>query len=117
MNGMARHRLIANLDGATGQMMAPSIGPTRTEADFVAHIKETIQINPEASWVFITDQLNTHQSEMLVCLVAQLCGIQEDLGVKGKSGHLASMRDAGRLLSDSTHRIHAHLHAQAQPPS
>ncbi len=36
--------------------------------------------------------------------MAQLCGIQEDLGVKGKSGHLASMRDAGRRLSDSTHR-------------
>ncbi len=69
MNGMARHRLIANLDVATGQIMAPSIGPTRTEADFAAHITETIQTDPRASWVFITDQLNTHQSETLVCLV------------------------------------------------
>jgi len=97
--------LIANLDVATGQIMAPSMGPTRTEADFVAHIKETIQMDPQASWVFITDQLNTHQSETLVCLVAQLCGIQEDLGVKGKSGHLASMKTRAAFLSDSTHRI------------
>jgi hypothetical protein len=97
--------LIANLDVATGQIMAPSIGPTRTEADFVAHIKETIQMDPEASWVFITDKLNTHQSETLVCLVAQLCGIQEDLGVKGKSGHLTSMKTRAAFLSDSTHRI------------
>jgi hypothetical protein len=97
--------LIANLDVATGQIMAPSLGPTRTEADFVAHIKETIQMDPQASWVFITDQLNTHQSETLVCLVAQLCGIQEDLGVKGKSGHLASMKTRAAFLSDSTHRI------------
>jgi hypothetical protein len=62
--------LIANLEVATGQIMASSIGPTRTEADFVAHIKETIQTDPEAGWIFITDQLNTHQSETLVCLVA-----------------------------------------------
>jgi DDE superfamily endonuclease len=89
MNSMARHRLIANLDVATGQVMAPSIGPTRTEADFAAHITETVQTDAHASWVFITDQLNTHQSETLVGLIAQLCGIQEDLGVKGKSGHLA----------------------------
>jgi len=114
MNGMARHRLIANLEVATGQIIAPSLGPTRTEADFVAHIKETIQIDPEACWVFITDQLNTHQSETLVCLVAQLCGIQEDLGVKGKSGHLASMKTRAAVLSDSTHRIRARLHTQAQ---
>ncbi len=97
--------LIANLDVATGQIMAPNIGPTRTEADFAAHITETIQTDPHASWVFITDQLNTHQSETLVCLMAQLCGIQADLGIKGKSGHLASMKTRAAFLSDPTHRI------------
>jgi DDE superfamily endonuclease len=40
--------LIANLDVATGQLVAPSIGPTRTEADFAAHITQTIQTDPQA---------------------------------------------------------------------
>jgi hypothetical protein len=73
--------LIANLEVATGQIIAPTIGPRRAEADFVAHIEQTIQTDPEASWIFVTDQLNTHQSETLVFLVARRCGIQEDLGI------------------------------------
>ena len=36
--------LIANLEVASGQIVTPSLGPTRTEADFAAHIKETIQL-------------------------------------------------------------------------
>ncbi len=72
--------LIANLDVATGQIVASSMGPTRTEADFAAHIAQTIQTDPEAAWIFVTDQLNTHQSETLVRLVAAQCDIQEELG-------------------------------------
>ena len=97
--------LIANLDVATGQVVTPSLGPTRTEADFVAHIRQTLQIDPGAGWIFITDQLNTHQSETLVRLVAAQCDIQEDLGLKGKSGHLASMSTRAAFLSDPSHRI------------
>src|SRR5436305_13211611 len=97
--------LIANLEVATGQIIAPSIGPTRTEADFAAHIAQTIQTDPQAAWIFITDQLNTHQSETLVRLVAEQCHIQEHLGIKGKSGHLASMSTRAAFLSDSSHRI------------
>jgi transposase len=97
--------LIANLEVATGQIIAPTIGPRRTEEDFVAHIEQTIQTDPEASWIFVTDQLNTHQSETLVSLVAKHCGIQEDLGIKGKSGHLASMATRATFLSDPCHRI------------
>jgi DDE superfamily endonuclease len=97
--------LIANLEVATGQVVTPSRGPTRTEADFAAHIEQTLQTDPEAAWIFITDQLNTHQSETLVRLVAAQCGIQEHLGIKGKSGHLASMSTRAAFLSDPGHRI------------
>jgi hypothetical protein len=97
--------LIANLDVATGQLVAPSIGPTRTEADFAAHITQTIQTDPQAGWIFVTDQLNTHQSEALVRLIAEQCTIQEELGVKGKSGHLASMSTRAAFLCDTSHRI------------
>jgi hypothetical protein len=97
--------LIANLDVATGQVVAPSLGPTRNEADFAAHIAQTIQTDPKAVWFFVTDQLNTHQSETLVRLVADLCEIQEDLGCKGKYGHLTSMKTRMAFLSDPSHRI------------
>ena len=97
--------LIANLDVATGQVIAPRIGATRTEADFAAHLAQTIQTDPHAAWIFVTDQLNTHQSETLVRLVAVQCGIQEDLGIKGKRGHLANMGTRAAFLSDTSHRI------------
>jgi hypothetical protein len=97
--------LIANLEVATGQIIAPTIGPRRTEEDFVSHIEQTIQTDPEASWIFVTDQLNTHHSETLVSLVAKHCGIQEELGIKGKSGHLTSMATRATFLSDPSHRI------------
>jgi hypothetical protein len=83
----------------------PAWDPRATFADFAAHITQTIQTDPHAAWIFITDQLNTHQSETLVRLVAVQCGIQEDLGIKGKSGYLASMSARAAFLSDPAHRI------------
>jgi len=97
--------LITNFDVATGQVVAPSLGPRRTEADFTAHVAQTIDTDPEAVWVFITDQLNTHQSESLVHLVAARCGLSEELGSKGKSGVLASLPSRAAFLSDPSHRI------------
>ena len=97
--------LIANVEVATGQVLTPSIGATRTEADFVAHIRQTIATDPDAGWIFIVDQLNTHRSEGLVRLVAEACGIDQDLGIKGTSGTLTSMAARAAFLQDATHRI------------
>ena len=97
--------LIANFDVATGQVPKPSLGPTRTEVDFVAHIAQTVTTDPAAQWTFIVDQLNTHQSAGLVCLVANLCRIEDDLGVKGQRGILKSMASRATFLSEPTHRI------------
>jgi hypothetical protein len=97
--------LIANFDVVSGQIVAPSLGPRRTEADFVTHITQTIDTDPDAVWLFVTDQLNTHQSESLVRLVAQRCAIGDDLGEKGKTGVLESLPSRAAFLSDPTHRI------------
>lgn len=97
--------LMANLEVALGEIIAPSIGPTRTEADFADHIQATVQTDPEASWVFIVDQLNTHRSESLVRFVAHSCRIEDDLGVKGKSGILKSMKTRQAFLQEATHRV------------
>ena len=97
--------LIANFDVVSGQIVAPSLGPRRTEVDFVAHIAQTIDTDPEAVWLFVTDQLNTHQSESLVRLVAERCSLPDALGEKGKSGVLQSLSSRAAFLSDPSHRI------------
>lgn len=97
--------LIANFDVVTGQVVCPSIGPTRTEADFTAHVARTIETDPLAGWVFVTDQLDTHRSATLVELVARRCGIHEELGVKGKEGILKSKKSRRQFLEDPDHRI------------
>lgn len=97
--------LIANFEVATGKVINPTIGPTRTEEDYLNHIIQTVEIDSKAPWNFITDQLNTHMSASLVEWVADVCNINIDLGVKGKSGILKSMETRKAFLTDPEHRI------------
>ena len=97
--------LIANWDVVNGGIIAPSIGPTRTEEDFVAHIAKTLDTDPMATWIFVTDRLNTHMSAGLVRLIAARCGINEPLGAKQRDGALKSMPTRAAFLEDTSHRI------------
>lgn len=97
--------LIANFFVATGCVLNSTVGETRTEEDFDAHIRNTIALDPDGQWLFIVDQLNTHMSEGLVRTVAELCELDIDLGAKGKRGILKSMKSRCAFLSEASHRI------------
>jgi hypothetical protein len=96
--------LLAAMCVVTGKIF-PWLNATRTEEDFAYFIWQLLATDPSASWVFVADNLNTHCSESLVRLVAELCGIEEDLGEKGKSGVLKSMESRSAFLADESHRI------------
>jgi transposase len=100
---------ILSRDVVTGKILAPAGGPTRTEADFLAHLQAVVATNLEATrFHIVCDQLNTHQSESLVRWVAELSGIEEDLGIKGQCGILASMASRAAFLADPTHKVVFH---------
>jgi putative transposase len=101
--------LIANFNVATGKVVQPSVLDTRTEIDFLGHIKQTVASDAQMTrWHFVLDQLNTHQSEGLVRFVAERDGLNLDLGVKGKSGILESKVSRAAFLSDSSHSVVFH---------
>jgi hypothetical protein len=97
--------LIGFFNVATGVLYAPYLNQTRNEEDFCQAVRDTYGTDPEASWVFVSDGLNTHKSELLVKFVAEACGLDIDLGVKGKYGILKSMKSRTEFLHDATHRI------------
>lgn len=89
--------LIGSFEVTTGQLLPPSIGPTRTEADFLAHIQQTVATDPEVPWTFVVDGLNVHWSESLVNWIAEKCEPERPLGKKRQSGNSTVASDPPRI--------------------
>lgn len=90
---------------ATGRMESPYLNSTRTEEDFVKAVEALVETDPNASWTFVCDGLNTHKSEALVRFVVSACNLDVELGQKGKQGILKSMNSRADFLHDPSHRI------------
>ena len=100
---------IVSRDVVTGQIVAPYAAPTRTEADFLAHVQAVVATRPEANqWHIVVDNLDTHRSASLVRWVADELDLDIDLGVKGQRGILHNRQSRAAFLSDPSHRIVFH---------
>jgi transposase len=93
-------------DVVSGQIVAPSCGPTRTAADFLAHLQQVLATDPDATrWHSAADNLNIHRSTPLVRYVAARSGGTEDLGEPGKRGILRTRHTRAAFLADPSHAI------------
>ncbi|ASC73738.1 hypothetical protein XM38_047100 [Halomicronema hongdechloris C2206] len=102
--------LIASLNVATGRIDQATVGDTRTEQDLDTHLRALLAQSPEAPKIhLVMDCLNTHQSESLVRLAAELEPEPLALGVKGKSGILQSMATRAAFLTNAAHRLVVHF--------
>lgn len=100
---------ILSRDVVTGQVVAPTSGPTRTEADFLAHVQGVVATDPTAPrWHIVVDNLDIHRSASLVKWVAAVSEWDGDLGVKGKRGILHNRHSRAAFLSDPSHHIVFH---------
>ncbi len=102
--------LIASFDVSSGKILQESIGKTRTEEDFLAHLQQMIRASPQVQkWHLVMDCLNIHQSESLVRWVASLEEIPTaTLGKKGQYGILQSMETRAEFLSNPEHNVVFH---------
>ena len=102
--------LIASLNVATGRIEQASVGNTRTEQDLDTHLRALLAKSTGATKIhLVMDCLNTHQSESMVRLVAELEPEPIPLGQKGKSGILKSMATRAAFLREPTHNLVVHF--------
>lgn len=100
---------LLNFDVASGQVIAPTCGTTRTEADFLAHVRQTVASDAGArKWHFVCDNLNIHLSQSLVRWIAARDHLDLDLGEFGKSGILHNKATRAAFLSDVSHSVVFH---------
>lgn len=106
--------LIGNFHVVTGEMISPTVGETRTEEDFVNHIRQTVEADSKASWIFVADNLSTHCSASLVEYVNEVSELNESLGKKRKRGHSEiDGKSAGFSEGEESSNSFC-LHAEAQ---
>ena len=100
--------LIAAFDVTSGKVTGV-VGNRRTENDFARFLGTLLSsASPSTKWDIVCDNLDIHLSESVVRLVARSCRLKRSLGVKGKSGVLASKATRQAFLSQPEHRITFH---------
>lgn len=105
--------LLAAMDVVTGKITG-DCRAHRKETDFLEFIQMLdILFSGCARLRIVIDNLNTHQSALLVEYVAAHIGYAADLGVKGVSGILKDQQSRAEFLADPTHCIAFLLHTQA----
>jgi hypothetical protein len=100
---------IITRDVVSGQILKTSGGPTRTQADFLAHIEALVATDPEATrWPVVVDNLDTHRSASLGYFVATLSNLDIDLAKQGKHGIWKHRQSRAAFLRDPSHRSVVH---------
>lgn len=99
--------LIGAINVENGKVVHQTLGPTRTEEDYIKFVEQTVEKLPQMDKIVIlSDQLNTHVSESVVRWVAEIEEYdEEELGVKGKLGFLKSMETRKSFLERDFHRV------------